>query len=100
MTDKLYFRSTDHCFPETLQDTIIDAEIEELEEITVVEAIPDDGTRGIVWCHLYDVVEESECKKSRCCSYKSKSGRGRCENKGKLYLHGESVTIKINDNDR
>lgn len=94
--EKLYFRSIDDTICETLEDIISDAKLDGLTEITVVEALPDDGTHGFIWCTVNgECIEQSECKKSQCSSYASTSGRGRCQNKGKLYLHGEERTFKI-----
>jgi len=92
---KLYFRSVDSTNCETIEDILHDGKIDELSEVTVLEAIPDNGTSEYIWCGIYDCVQKSDCKKSLCSSYKSKSGRGKCDNKGNLYLHGEEVTFKV-----
>ncbi|MDO6737104.1 hypothetical protein [Wenyingzhuangia sp. 2_MG-2023] len=98
ITEKLYFRSIDHnvCYP--LSHFIEEAKEEGLTEITLVQAIPDKDTKNIFWCseHL-ETVEKSDCVKSYCDSYFSKSGRGPCSSRGKLYLHGEEETFKIAD---
>lgn len=94
--EKLYFRTIDDtaCYP--LKTHLEDAQYEELEKITLVEAIPDDGTVAFVWCMEYaDSVEKNECSKKHCIYYKSKSGRGKCQNKGNLFLHGEEVTFDV-----
>lgn len=91
--DKLYFENEDalNCYP--LEDHLQDAKLEGLKSVTIMEAIPDDGTNDYVWCTIYDAVEKSNCTKSQCSRYESKSGRGKCSNKGNLYLHGEKITF-------
>ena len=95
---KLYFRDVDSTFTETLQEIIDDARLDGLTEVTVLEAVPDNGTSGHIWCTVSGTcVEQSECRKSQCSDYTSKSGRGRCQNKGYLYLHGEEKTFKVDE---
>lgn len=93
--NKMYFKNIDstNCF--NLQEHLNEAKDEGLNKITLVEAIPDDNTNSFIWCSIYDVVEKSDCKKSLCPRYESKSGRGVCSNKGSLYLHGEEVTFDV-----
>lgn len=94
--DKLYFKNEDSEICETLEDLLNEAKQDELIEITLVEAEIDDGTTDMIWCmHHGECVEKSECKKSLCSHYESKSGRGKCSNKGQLYLHGESVKFNV-----
>ncbi len=93
---KLYFKSIDDIKCHSLEYHIEDARQEELQEITLVEAIPDKETKDYVWCSHYENVEEkSLCIKMNCPAYTSKSGRGVCEHRGKLYTHGEEVTFKV-----
>lgn len=68
-----------------------------LEEVTLVKAVRDTETKDMVWCtHHAEVTERDMCKKAECESYSpNKSGRGVCEHRGKLYLHGESVTFNV-----
>jgi len=95
-TEKLYFKNIDDTTCYDLQTRIEDAQDEGLEKVTLIEAIPDNGNSDFVWCmHHVDCIEKNECKKSVCDYYKSKSGRGKCENKGNLYLHGEEVTFAV-----
>lgn len=94
--EKLYFRSIDDNTCKYLEWHFDDAREEELETITLVEAIPDNDNPDYVWCtHYENVVEKDECKKSQCELYKSKSGRGKCEHRGNLYTFGEEVTFKV-----
>jgi len=59
-----------------------------------IEAIPDNDNKDFVWCSYYgEVTERQDCKKSMCSHYTSKSGRGVCSNRGKLYKHGETVKV-------
>lgn len=94
-SEKLYFENEDshHCYP--LQHFIDDAKLEGLKTITVLEAEPS-NIDDFIWCTYYgEATEKSQCKKSECSKYSSKSGRGKCDNKGKLYNHGESITVTI-----
>lgn len=94
--EKLYFRSIDHTICSSLESHFDDARDEELTKITLVEAIPDDGTNDIVWCTFHqECVEKDQCKKNYCEQYSSKSGRGVCESRGKLFLHGEEVEFDV-----
>lgn len=93
---KLYFKSIDDTMCSSLESHIQDAIEEELTEITLVEAIPDNDNTEFIWCTQYgECVERYQCKKSECEKYSSKIGRGKCENRGNLYQHGEEVTFLI-----
>ena len=95
--DKFYFESIESEVCYTLQSHIIEAKENDLEQITLFEAI-EAKVEGIVWCGLLDVaIEKSECTKKECSSYNSKSGRGACSHRGSLYEHGEEVTFKVSD---
>ena len=92
--EKLYFRSIDDTTCHPLEWHLDDARDEELETIKLVEAIPDNDTKDYVWCTHYENVEEkSLCSKMNCPAYTSKSGRGVCELRGKLYEHGNEVVF-------
>ena len=94
--EKLYFENIDATMCMPLNIHIEDAKLEGLKSITLVEAIPDNVTTDYIWCTAHsEVSERSECKKSNCSAYSSKSGRGVCSNRGKLYLHGEEVTFNV-----
>lgn len=96
--EKKYFKSIDDTFCSSLDNFINEAKNDGLKEITLVEAIPDNNNTEFVWCsHYGECIELHLCKKSECSKYTSKSGRGKCSNKGKLFSHGEEVTFKIND---
>lgn len=93
---KLYFRDEDSTHCQSLEAHIQDAQFEELTEIELMEANPDDGKSGFIWCTEYgDTVDRGECKKSLCSHYHSKSGRGVCSNRGNLYWHGEKVKFDV-----
>ncbi len=95
-TEKLYFKNIDSTTCCSLSDMLDEARCDGLEKITLVEAVPDDGTTDMIWCtHEGECVEKSDCKKSLCSYYSSKSGRGVCENRGSLYLHGEEITFDV-----
>jgi hypothetical protein len=50
----------------------------------------------IVWCTFHqECIEKDQCKKNYCEQYSSKSGRGVCESRGKLFLHGEEVEFDV-----
>lgn len=93
--EKFYFKNEDstHCYP--LTDYINEAKEEGLDDIELIEAIPSPND-DYVWCtYLGDCVDRSECKKSYCEYYSSKSGRGVCEHRGSYFLHGEKVKFKV-----
>lgn len=93
--EKLYFESIDDIWCSPLKGFIDDAKNEKLKEITLVEAIPETD-KDFVWCtHEAEVIEQFMCKKSECPYYSSKSGRGVCEHRGNLYLHGEEVKFDV-----
>ena len=94
--EKLYFLDIDdnNCY--SLSDRLNDAKLEGLEKVTLVEAIPDNDNPDYIWCGVQgEVGERSECKKSICLYYESKSGRGVCKHRGNLYSHGEEVEFKV-----
>lgn len=94
--NKLYFKDIDDNICSSLQSHLEDAKLEELTEITLVEAIPDNDNPEHIWCtKLAEVTERQDCKKSLCSYYKSKSGRRKCEHRGNLYSHGDEVTFKV-----
>jgi len=93
---QLYFRDTDSTHCEPLEGFINDAKYDGLEKITLLEAIPDNGTSEFIWCVQHgECVERHECRKSQCSYYESKSGRGVCSNRGKLYFHGEEIIFDV-----
>lgn len=96
-TDKKYFESIESeiCYP--LSYHIEGAKINGLKEIKLFEA-NEDKIDGVVWCDLMEATgDKSECNKKQCELYHSKSGRGVCSHRGKLYEHGEEVTFKVSD---
>lgn len=93
---KLYFKDSDEIICTSIQSILEDAKEQNLTSITVFEAIPDNETKDFVWCtHYFQITEKSICKKSECSMYSSKSGRGVCKHRGKLYLHGKQVTFDV-----
>lgn len=95
---EMYFRNVDSNFCETLEDIISDAKFDGLTQVTVIEAIPDNGTSDMIWCtHEGEANERSECKKSVCPYYESTSGRGVCKHRGQLYLYGEEKTFDLEE---
>lgn len=92
---KFYFRNIDSTNIEIIEDIIHDAKLEGLSEVKVLEADLDNDTSEYIWCKIYDCVERNDCKKSLCSAYESKSGRGKCNNKGNLYFHGKEVTFSV-----
>ena len=92
-TKKLYFldSSSELCHSLDYFD------LEELEEVDyeIHEAIPDNDNKCYVFCSLEGTVGDREtCKKSQCRGYTSKSGRGVCSHRGKLFEFGEKVNVK------
>jgi len=93
---KLYFKSIDDTMCTTLESHLCDAKNDDLKEITLIEALPDNDTKDVVWCtHDLEIIERSMCKKSECSHYRSKSNRGTCWHRGKLYCHGEEITFNV-----
>lgn len=94
--EKLYFLDINDTNCYSLSDRLDDARDEELTEITLIEAIPDNDNPDYIWCGVQgEVSERSDCKKSVCLYYESKSGRGVCKHRGNLYSHGEEVEFKV-----
>jgi len=93
---KLYFKSIDDTICSPLESHLADAKSDELTEITLIEAVPDFENPDIVFCgHFGECVERSQCKKSQCTDYRSKSNRGTCWHRGNLYSHGQELTFKV-----
>ena len=93
---KLYFKSIDDTTCYELERHINEAKFDSLTAVTLIEAEPDNDNPDYIFCMDSGEVEErQECKKSRCENYSSKSGRGICSNRGKLYAHGEEATFTI-----
>jgi hypothetical protein len=94
--EKLYFKSINDTTCHSLEYHLDDARDEDLKKITLIEAVPDNDTPNYVWCtHYEDTEEKSLCSKKNCPAYTSKSGRGVCEHRGKLFLHGEEVEFEV-----
>lgn len=94
--DKLYFASVDDTFCQPLEYFTHDASLEGLKEITLIEAVPDNDNPDYVWCtQMGEVTDRDRCRKSECSYYESKSGRGVCSSRGKLYQHGNEVTFNL-----
>ena len=92
-TEKLYFldSSSERCYP------LDYFSLEKLEEVNyeLYEAIPDNDNKDFIFCSLVVEVGEREfCKKSECKYYTSKSGRGVCSYRGKLFEVGKKVNVK------
>ncbi|MDQ7950154.1 MAG: hypothetical protein AAGB30_11125 [Pedobacter sp.] len=97
---KLYFANIDDCNCYPLSYHLNDAKIEQLNTINLVKAIPDNNNPDYIYCKFAgEVGDKSQCKKSICDAYSSKSGRGNCANRGRLYLHGEEVTFNVQTGD-
>lgn len=93
---KYYFLNIDdtHCY--LLEDRLNDARIEGLKEVSLIEAIPDNNNPDAIWCtHYGEAVDRDQCKKIFCSHYESKSGRGKCTNKGSLYTFGEEFIFNV-----
>lgn len=93
--EKLYFKNEDSTNCYALVDHLNEAKEDGLNEIELIEAVsaPKDE---YVWCSYHgETIERSECKKSECQLYFSKSGRGVCWHRGSYFLHGEKVKFKV-----
>lgn len=95
MKKKYYFENEDaeHCYTEEyFQDAMRN---DELTEIIVLEAIPAKISESeFIYCKEIETVgEKKECGKS-CPDYEPRNGKnGMCKNRGKLYEHGDEVTL-------
>ena len=95
-TEKYYFRDEDSEMCHSL-DWFDKSDFDEDEEITLIEAIPNNSNPEYIWCGFSGSVgDRNECKKSHCEEYQSKSGRGICSLRGKLFDHGEKVYFDEN----
>lgn len=82
------------CYP--LDYHMSNAKSDGLKEITLLTAILDNDNPDYVWCtRVGEMGDRAHCKKSQCAYYHSKSGRGVCSHRGKLYLHGEEVKFNV-----
>ena len=95
--EKYYFENEDatECYTEEyFQDTM---RLEELTEISVLEAIPAKiKTSEYIYCkEIGEVGEKSECGKN-CPYYEPRNGKnGMCKHRGKLFEHGGDVILKL-----
>ena len=94
MSKQFYFEKEDSEFCYTI-DYFRDKSDPEEKEITIYKAIPlNDDT--FFWCRSVDEVgTNGDCGKF-CSDYAPKNGKsGMCKFKGRLYTHGEKITIKL-----
>lgn len=92
--EKLYFEDVDSTTCHALQYFLDSAKSDGIKEITVLEAEPD-TQKDFIWCSIYDAVENGLCGRG-CKEYEAINGvRGKCKHKGKLYIHGEPKTFKV-----
>lgn len=93
---KLYFKSINDTVCLSLESHLQDAKLEELDKITLIEAVPDHNNPDYIFCvHEGEIGERQGCKKSICSLYSSKSGRGTCKHRGRLFQHGNKVEFDI-----
>lgn len=94
--EKLYFRFEDDTTCRPLNWHLDDARDEELVEVTLIEAVPDNDNPDYIFCGYHgEVGERSLCTKYGCPTYTSKSGRGVCQHRGRLFEYGEKITFKV-----
>jgi hypothetical protein len=97
--EKLYFGSLDEeiCRPLSYFIESVDSvDSAKVQELILFEAVPDTGPEEFVFCQHYgEVADRDQCKKSVCPHYQSKSGRGKCEHRGKFYTHGKEVVVVV-----
>ena len=66
-----------------------------LKELEAWEAIPTRDNDYFYCKEFMEVGEKGDCGKS-CCKYAPKNGKsGCCKHVGKLYEHGNKLTIKL-----
>lgn len=94
--EQLYFRTEDSETCHSLEYHLDDARAEGLTEITLLKAEKPPHDYGYVWCSLWDAVEHDQCGKRQCDSWKPRrDGKRGCEHKGRICVHGESETFKV-----
>ena len=98
--EKLYFASQncESCY--SLEYFINEANYNQVQTIKLFEAIEDDIWMNQHFCKYNGVpVDNCECKKKECSDYTSKSGRGKCLHRGKLYYPAnEPVFFNVKSN--
>lgn len=102
--NKMYFKNDEsefcHPFNYHLKESIEEAKERGEDTFTLIEAINDNDNPNYIFCShkdIFAVGERDQCKKHICSYYESKSGRGVCKHRGKLYETGEEVTFKLSD---
>lgn len=96
--EEMYFRNIDANICHPLDYFLAEAKEEGLQKITLVRAKKDTETKKFVWCTEHgDVAEKKYCNKTDCPEYSSTSGRGVCRHRGKLYMHGEEVSVNVEE---
>lgn len=93
---KMYFKDVDDTRVTDLTERLQEAREEGISKVTLIEAINAGKNDENIWC-MYngEAVDHSECKKSQCHQYSSKSGRGVCKHRGDIYYHGEEVEFDV-----
>ena len=93
---KFYFENIDSETCYTLDYFMDDAKAQGLKTITVLEAVVEDAMPDYVWCrYSAETSDKQYSNKKLCNTYRSKSGKGKCEFRGKLYSHGDEVTFDV-----
>ena len=98
MKNKLYFRDENSEHPYLLEHHLDDAREDELEEITLFEAVRDTTHSEFIFCKFHDKVLEKENCGRGCEGYNPSNKRndsGLCLERGKLYTWGEKKTFKV-----
>lgn len=91
----LFFENEDATSCHPLDHFISMVKSDGLKEISILEAIPDFRNEDHVWCGYVDAAtERNECNKSSCDAWIKGKGNV-CDNRGRLYSHGEKVTLKL-----
>jgi hypothetical protein len=94
-TEKLYFEDETSDVCSELFNFLFNAKADELTEIELIEAIPDNETKSHIWCtEKCNAIHRSECRKSQCSYFTSISGRI-CDFRGKLYTKGKKVKFTV-----
>lgn len=95
--EKLYFKNeySEVCHP--LNIHIVIAKEEGLQEIELIEAVPDvEFKNEFVWCSLVEsTVDKSECKKSCCTDYEMPEKGRICHHRGKLMGFGNLIKFNV-----
>jgi len=91
---KQYFLDEDSNTCHPLDFHIENAKQEKLNEIELIEAIPDLDNPEFIWCsEMTTVIEHTECNNH--CPYYKAVEQNICDLRGELHDFGETITFNV-----